>query len=355
MERVGRRFIAARRDQAPQCPGPSQGAILGGPKDQAPSLDADPVPRRELGQVIDWQLHGTGDVEDRLVAVAKVVGVAHDLRCGFRHWPAPSGGHIAAVAHCPPAGHMDVGGPSSIAPITTAAHHPLTRPLIPAGCRGCASSDRPASKAHAGFGVVPWSRQRRTCARCATAASSLRRTRLLIIDGLLQPCRISSLAPSPKSNCHAADAHRRSHLLRDRAAPAPSFPADLFGPFWSAWLADRAKGAHAPADYVTAALLASTSALLANVRRAQAHEEWREATILWCAIVGEPSSNKSPGMRPPLNLLRGIEEGLNEDYPARLREYETKKLSTAEHRKRIRNLQAIQRRALAKLATDRPN
>ena len=37
-------------------------------------LDADAVPRRELGQVVERELHGAGDVEDRLVAVAEVIG-----------------------------------------------------------------------------------------------------------------------------------------------------------------------------------------------------------------------------------------------------------------------------------------
>ena len=40
-------------------------------------LDADPVPRRELRQVGQRELHGAGDVEDRLVAVAEIVRVAH--------------------------------------------------------------------------------------------------------------------------------------------------------------------------------------------------------------------------------------------------------------------------------------
>ena len=41
------------------------------PEDQATLLDTDPVPRRELRQVGQRELHGAGDVEDRLVAVAQ--------------------------------------------------------------------------------------------------------------------------------------------------------------------------------------------------------------------------------------------------------------------------------------------
>ena len=80
VERVGRRLLGAGRDQAPARPGPGQRAVTARPQDQAALLDADAVPRRELGQVGERQLHGAGDVEDRLVAVAKVVGVAHGGR-----------------------------------------------------------------------------------------------------------------------------------------------------------------------------------------------------------------------------------------------------------------------------------
>lgn len=121
--------------------------------------------------------------------------------------------------------------------------------------------------------------------------------------------------------------------LRDQNLPAPPFPAEIFGSFWAGWLRDRARGVNAPVDYVAAGLLASASALLANVRRVRAHQDWTEAPILWCAIVGNPSAGKTPGLGPAKALLRGLEERLNEDLGNRRREYETRKLEAAERRK----------------------
>ena len=47
------------------------------PQYQPALPDADPVLRRELWQIGHRELHGAGDVEDRLVPVPEVVGVAH--------------------------------------------------------------------------------------------------------------------------------------------------------------------------------------------------------------------------------------------------------------------------------------
>jgi hypothetical protein len=80
--------------------------------------------------------------------------------------------------------------------------------------------------------------------------------------------------------------------------------------------------------------MATASALLANARRAQAHADWEEATILWCAAVGDPSAGKSPAMKGPLRLLRQLEVRWNEDFEGRKREFETKRLAASEHRKR---------------------
>ena len=65
------------RAQAPARPGPREPAIPRQQEDQAPLLDADAVPRRKVRQVGHGDLHGAGYVEDRLVAVAEVVCIAH--------------------------------------------------------------------------------------------------------------------------------------------------------------------------------------------------------------------------------------------------------------------------------------
>lgn len=114
-------------------------------------------------------------------------------------------------------------------------------------------------------------------------------------------------------------------LLGVNRRPAPRFPTELLGPFWQDWAVRNAAGASAPVDYVAAALLASVGAMIGNVRHPQAGAGWREPPALWCALVGAPSSGKSPAMEAPLALVRHIEEGLSAGFETARREYETKK------------------------------
>jgi hypothetical protein len=63
-------------------------------------------------------------------------------------------------------------------------------------------------------------------------------------------------------------------LRLHRRAP-PALPLDVFGRWWSGWVADAARGAACPPDYVAAPLLSSASALIGNARWAQRTEDGR--------------------------------------------------------------------------------
>jgi hypothetical protein len=65
----------------------------------------------------------------------------------------------------------------------------------------------------------------------------------------------------------AHDAPPSMAILRRSAQPTPELPLDVFGSFWSAWIAGAAEGANVPADYVAVPLLAATSALSGNAPR----------------------------------------------------------------------------------------
>jgi len=45
-------------------------------------------------------------------------------------------------------------------------------------------------------------------------------------------------------------------VLRQGRRDPPEFPIEVFGPFWSGWLAVAAAGASAPIDYTASALMA---------------------------------------------------------------------------------------------------
>ena len=97
-------------------------------------------------------------------------------------------------------------------------------------------------------------------------------------------------------------------FLRDELPPAPALPlAEVFGPRWAEWLIRAAEAKSAPADYVLAALLAVVGAAIGNTRWARPWAGWEEPPIFWTMAIGNPSSNKSPGLDAVLNPLYGIE------------------------------------------------
>lgn len=113
-------------------------------------------------------------------------------------------------------------------------------------------------------------------------------------------------------------------LLGTGRRPAPAFPLHLLGP-WAGWCERKAKGASAPVDYVSVALLASVGAAIANVRWPQAGAGWAEPPLLWCAEVGPPSSSKSPSMDAAFALIGFAEDRMALGFDQVQQEYATLK------------------------------
>ena len=114
-------------------------------------------------------------------------------------------------------------------------------------------------------------------------------------------------------------------LLGTGRRPAPEFPIDLLGEFWSGWVRSRAAGASAPLDYIATALLAGVSAVIANVRWPTAGVSWSEPPVLWIAEVGGPSSGKSPSLDAVMELIQHAEDTMAASFDEDLRQYETDK------------------------------
>jgi hypothetical protein len=99
-------------------------------------------------------------------------------------------------------------------------------------------------------------------------------------------------------------------LFDDGRGAAPAFPLELLPLPWRGWVADTAAGASAPSAYVAQALLTAVAGLCgagAVVRLAPA---WTEPLVLWQALVGRPSSGKSPALAPVRALLATLQEEL---------------------------------------------
>jgi Protein of unknown function (DUF3987)/Bifunctional DNA primase/polymerase, N-terminal len=147
-------------------------------------------------------------------------------------------------------------------------------------------------------------------------------------------------ASSPNSSGNSTWPDPDPSVLKEGRREAPPLPVRIFGPFWSEWLAATSEGANSPIEYPAASLLTSAAALIGNARWVSPWDGWKEPCILWCGVVGDPSSNKSPGIDPLLDMLRTIEgemaSGFDETHRRWQAEHEMAKAAMDSYRSRLR-------------------
>jgi hypothetical protein len=95
-------------------------------------------------------------------------------------------------------------------------------------------------------------------------------------------------------------------LIEDGRASVPAFPLDVLPQPWRDWVADTARSAGAPADYVALAVLGAVAGLCGGAA-VRVTPSWVEPLALRQALVGGPSSGKSPALAPVRGLLATIE------------------------------------------------
>src|SRR5713101_409384 len=98
-------------------------------------------------------------------------------------------------------------------------------------------------------------------------------------------------------------------LLEEGRPKLPAFPLKVFPRQWREWVSDAAQWAGSSEDYVAQALLASVAGLCGQGVSARITEAWSEPVILWQALVGGPSSGKTPALewlRRPLGTVERV-------------------------------------------------
>ena len=94
----------------------------------------------------------------------------------------------------------------------------------------------------------------------------------------------------------------------DEARPSvPAFPLDLLPSLWRDWVGETAGALNAPVDYVAQSLLAAVSGLCGAGASVRIGPRWSEPLVLWQALVGAPSSGKSPAMASVRELLATLD------------------------------------------------
>lgn len=101
-------------------------------------------------------------------------------------------------------------------------------------------------------------------------------------------------------------------LLDEQRPTVPAFPLKLLPDGWARWIADCAEAAGTAADYVALGVLAAIAAVCGAGVRVKVTEAWSEPLVLWGAVVGSPSSGKSPALASVRSLVGAIEAGVRE-------------------------------------------
>lgn len=113
---------------------------------------------------------------------------------------------------------------------------------------------------------------------------------------------LDETVPSPSTDDWPAI--DRSLLVEARVAPA-TLPLDLLPGKWRDWVEATAQS-FMPVDYAAQGVFAAMSAVCGAGTMAVVTPSWSEPMVLWQALIGGPSSGKSPALAAACRLLEGI-------------------------------------------------
>ena len=113
-------------------------------------------------------------------------------------------------------------------------------------------------------------------------------------------------------------------IARRNQIAAPVFPLEVLGPSED-WVKTTAESKSAPVDYVALGLIVTAAGMIGPKRRVSPWDGWDEPSILWGALIGPPSVNKSPALDPLRDAVGAIERRANADWSTRQAKFETEK------------------------------
>jgi hypothetical protein len=111
-------------------------------------------------------------------------------------------------------------------------------------------------------------------------------------------------------------------LITDDRPSALAVDNDALPAGWGAWITAEAAARACPRDYVAAALLGAASGWIGNSRRIAATSDWNEPVHLWFALIGAPSTGKTPALRPMIEASRKVERDAEPAWRNALAKYE---------------------------------
>lgn len=122
-----------------------------------------------------------------------------------------------------------------------------------------------------------------------------------VIEGATEP-------PAGEDADTGADAN-----LSDLPA-VPPFPVNTLPEPARAYAVEAAAAIGCPVDYVAVPLLACTGAIVGNAVALAIKADYRQFPVLWCAMVGEPGTAKTPALREAAAGVHAIQDDLKRAY-----------------------------------------
>ncbi|MBY9067629.1 DUF3987 domain-containing protein [Hyphomonas sp. WL0036] len=104
-------------------------------------------------------------------------------------------------------------------------------------------------------------------------------------------------------------------VLGGAMADAPCLPLECFGKA-AEYIRRAAEGTNAPPDYVAGMLIAAVSGLVCKSVSVRINRSWYEDLILWLALIGPPSSGKTPAAKAIRKRLFAIQKKMVTDHEA---------------------------------------
>ena len=128
-------------------------------------------------------------------------------------------------------------------------------------------------------------------------------------------------------------------ILEPDQIPSPRLSETTFKTIfgsWAEWIKQAAHAKGAPAPYVVSGLLASIASCIGNKFLIQVHSGWKEPIALWIANVGEPSSNKSPGLDAAIDGFEPVKRTISQAYEKELKIWKLKNETAKAHERKWR-------------------
>jgi hypothetical protein len=110
-------------------------------------------------------------------------------------------------------------------------------------------------------------------------------------------------------------------IVEDDRAPTPALDDDALPAGWGEWITKEAASRGCPRDYVASSLITGASIWIGNARHVAATPTWTEPANVWMALIGDPSTGKTPGARTVIEACRDVEKDAEPKWQAAMEEH----------------------------------